>query len=297
MEQWNNKTIKQFFPRSYWIPRSARDKHWNLEFRPVMLIFKKKFNNKMLRTIIIDDESHILQALEKLVKQYCPNAKIIAKADGVKTGIEAIKKYHPDLVLLDIQMEDGTGFDLLKQLEPVDFKVIFITAYDQYAIKAFKFSALDYLLKPVDADDLVSAVNKAEKLVMEDLNTQLDTLVDNMQTDDRSKKKIILKTFDNIHLIKISDIIYCESDINYTSFHLQNGNEIIMSTTLKEYEDMLGEYGFFRIHRSYLINMIYIERFEKAEGGFIVLDNGNKLPVSSRRREQLLELFERISDS
>jgi len=259
-----------------------------------MFTFKRKFDNSMLRTIIIDDEAHILQALEKLVKQYCPNINIVGKADGVTTGVEIIKKYNPDLVLLDIQMDDGTGFDLLKQLEPVDFKVIFITAYDQYAIKAFKFSALDYLLKPVDADDLVSAVGKAEKLLMDELNTQLDTLADNMKTDDKSKNKIILKTFDNIHLVKISDIIYCESDINYTSFYMQNGNKIVMSTTLKEYEEMLGEYGFYRVHRSYLINMIHIERFEKTEGGYIVLSNGNKVPVSSRKREYLLELFDRI---
>jgi len=265
-----------------------------LEFNPIMFTFKRKFDNSMLRTIIIDDEAHILQALEKLVKQYCPNINIVGKADGVTTGVEIIKKYNPDLVLLDIQMDDGTGFDLLKQLEPVDFKVIFITAYDQYAIKAFKFSALDYLLKPVDADDLVSAVGKAEKLLMDELNTQLDTLADNMKTDDKSKNKIILKTFDNIHLVKISDIIYCESDINYTSFYMQNGNKIVMSTTLKEYEEMLGEYGFYRVHRSYLINMIHIERFEKTEGGYIVLSNGNKVPVSSRKREYLLELFDRI---
>jgi two-component system LytT family response regulator len=212
----------------------------------------------------------------------------------VETGIKAIKSYNPDLVLLDIKMEDGTGFDLLKKLEPVDFKVIFITAYDQYAIKAFKFSALDYLLKPVDADDLVNAVNKAEKLVMDELNTQLDTLAENMQTDDRSKRKIILRTFDNIHLVNINDIIYCEAEHNYTTFYIKNGKEITVSNTLKEYEEMLGDHGFFRSHRSYLINMFRIERFEKAEGGFIVLNNDNKLPVSSRRREQLLELFERI---
>jgi len=249
----------------------------------------------MLRTIIIDDEAHMRQALEKLVSQYCPNVKIVAKANGVKSGVEAIKKHHPDLVLLDIKMDDGTGFDLLKQLETVDFRVIFITAYDQYAIKAFKFSALDYLLKPVDADDLVQAVNKAEMLVMKDLKTQLATLEDNTQSDDQSKKKIILKTFDNIHLVKISDIIYCESDVNYTNFYLENGNKIIVSVTLKEYDEMLSEYGFFRVHKSFLINLGYIDRFEKAEGGYIILANEHKVPVASRKREQLLELFDRIS--
>ena len=249
----------------------------------------------MLRTIIIDDEAHMRQSLEKLVKQYCPNVKIVAKADGVKTGVDTIKRLHPDLVLLDIKIDDGTGFDLLNQLEPVDFKVIFITAYDQYAVKAFKFSALDYLLKPVDADELVLAVDKTEKLVMKEMKTQLDTLADNMQTDDKSKKKIILKTFDNIHLVKISDIIYCESDGNYTNFYLLNGNKIIVSVTLKEYDKMFSEYGFFRAHKSFLINLGHIDRFEKSEGGYIILANEHKVPVASRKREQLLELFERIS--
>ncbi len=249
----------------------------------------------MLRTIIIDDEVHMRQTLEKLVKQYCPNVKIVARADSVKTGVDTIKRHHPDLVLLDIKMDDGTGFDLLKQLEPIDFKVIFITAYNQYAIKAFKFSALDYLLKPVDADDLTAAVNKAEKIVMKEIKIQLDTLEDNMQTDDKSKKKIILKTFDNIHLVKISEIVYCESDGNYTNFYLLNTDKIIVSVTLKEYDEMLKEYGFFRVHKSFLINLSHINRFEKSEGGSIILTNDHKVPVASRKREQLFELFERIS--
>jgi len=250
----------------------------------------------MLRTIIIDDEAHILQSLEKQVNQYCPNIKIVATADSVKTGVKTIKKYLPDLVLLDIKMKDGTGFDLLKKLEQIDFKVIFITAYDKYAVKAFKFSALDYLLKPVDPVDLIHAVNKAEKLMIYELNTQLDTLADNMQSEDKSKKKIILKTFDNIHLVKIRDILYCESDVNYTRFHLLNGIKIIVSVTLKEYDEMLSEYGFFRAHQSFLINLAHITRFDKSEGGYIVLSNDSRVPVASRKREQLLELFGRIGN-
>jgi len=248
----------------------------------------------MLRTIIIDDEDHIRHSLKKLVATYCPNIKVVAFAESVKSGVRAIRKHQPDLVLLDIKMDDGTGFDLLKKLEPIDFKVIFITAYDQYAIKAFKFSALDYILKPVDPDDLIQAVNKAEKLVLKELNTQLGALVNNMQTDDTSKQKIILKTFDNIYLIKIQDIGYCESDDNYTNFHLVNGNEILVSNTLKEYDEMLNEHGFFRVHKSFLINLIHVERFEKSDGGYIILSDESKIPVASRKREQLLELFDRI---
>jgi len=261
-----------------------------------MLTFIKKFKCQMLRTIVIDDELSVRQTLGKLLRGYCPQVRVVAEADGVESGVKVIRKHNPDLVLLDIKMDDGTGFDLLKQLEPVDFKVIFITAYDQYAIKAIKFSALDYLLKPVDPTDLAEAVKKAEKLVIHELNQQLGTLADNMQTFDKSKKKIILKTFDNIHLVKLQDILYCECQDNYTNFHLLNGKKILVSNTLKEYDEMLSEFGFFRIHKSYLINLVYINRFEKAEGGSIVLENEIKLPVASRKKEQLLEMINRITE-
>jgi len=261
-----------------------------------MLNFIKKFRTQMLRTIIIDDEQSVRKSLEKVLRKNCPQVKLVAEADGVESGVKAIRKYHPDLILLDIKMDDGTGFDLMKQLEPVDFKVIFITAYDQFAIKAIKFSALDYLLKPIDPDDLAEAVKKAEKLVVTQLNQQLGTLADNMQTMDVSKKKIILKTFDNIHLVKLQDILYCECQDNYTNFHLLSGKKILVSVTLKAYDEMLSELGFFRIHKSYLINLIYINRFEKAEGGAIVLENEIKLPVASRKKEQLLEMIQKISE-
>jgi len=249
----------------------------------------------MLRTIIIDDEQSVRKTLEKLLARNCPNVKLVAEADGVNSGIETIRKYHPDLILLDIKMDDGTGFDLLKQLEPVDFKVIFITAYDQYAIKAIKFSALDYLLKPVDPEDLTEAVNKAEKLLLFELNQQLGTLEENMLTQEKSKKKIILKTFDNIHLVKLIDIVYCESQDNYTNFHLLGNKKILVSNTLKDYDEMLSEYGFFRAHKSYLVNLMHIDRFEKADGGSVVLNNEIKIPVASRKKDQLLEMLHKIA--
>jgi two-component system LytT family response regulator len=234
------------------------------------------------------------QTLEKLLREHCSNVKLVAQAGSVTSGVEAIKKHHPDLILLDIKMDDGTGFDLLKKLEPVDFKVIFITAYDEYAIKAIKFSALDYLLKPVEAEELVEAIDKTEKLVLKELNTQLSVLEDNMQSGSIASKKIILKTFDNIHLVKMSDIIYCESNDNYTDFHLLDKNKILVSNTLKEYDEMLSSYGFLRVHRSFLINLAHIVRFEKAEGGNVVLTNGSIVPVSSRKRELLIEMLNRI---
>jgi two-component system LytT family response regulator len=260
-----------------------------------MRIFRKNFPDKMLRAIIIDDEAPMRQSLETMLKNACPNVKLVAQADGVSTGIEAIKRYHPDLIFLDIKLDDGTGFDLLKQMEAVDFKVIFITAYDQYAVNAFKFSALDYLLKPVDEDELAEAVNKAGKLVVQELKTQLSALEDNMAPGEKMGKKIVLRTFESIHLVHTRDIIYCEStESSYTVFYLINRGKILVSNRLKEYEEMLGECGFFRVHKSYLINLLHTSRFDKTDGGTVVLSDGHKVPVASRKRDQLLELFDRL---
>lgn len=251
----------------------------------------------MLRTIIVDDEAHQRLTIEKMVMRYCPAVELIARADGVRSGVEAIKQHKPDLVLLDIKMDDGTGFDLLEQLQPIDFKVIFITAFDQYAVRAFKFSALDYLLKPIDPDELVQAVEKAVHIIQSDFVTQLENLREHLSLDNKSTKKIIIKTFDNIHLVPVTDIIYCESDGNYTFVNLAGKNRIMVSSSLKEYEEMLTGSGFFRVHKSFLINLGSIRRFEKAEGGYVVLEGDVKVPVASRKREQLLEIFEKLTGS
>ncbi|MEZ5196994.1 MAG: LytTR family DNA-binding domain-containing protein [Bacteroidales bacterium] len=192
-------------------------------------------------------------------------------------------------------MDDGTGFDLLDNLRPIDFKVIFITAYDQYAIRAFRFSAIDYLLKPLDPDELVQAVEKADQIIQKDFNTQLDNLKEQLSPDNKANKKIIIKTFDNIHLVPVNEILFCESDGNYVSIHLINQSKILVSSSLKDYEEILGDSGFYRVHKTYLINIRYIRRFEKAEGGSVVLENEIKIPVASRKREHLLEMFERLT--
>ena len=249
----------------------------------------------MLSTIIIDDEPHVRKTLARMVEEECSNVKLLKSADGVKSGLKAINEQNPDLVLLDIQMNDGTGFDLLKKAEPINFKVIFVTAFDQYAIQAFKFSAIDYLLKPVDPEDLVQAVNRAEQMLQQDFSTQLKVLDENLKTRDTKGKKIILRTSETVHLVRVSDISYCESDSSYTNFYLANGQKILVSKTLREFEDMLKEFGFFRVHKSFLVNLFSISKFEKADGGYLVMENKDRVPVASRKKEQLLELFERMS--
>ncbi|TVQ89458.1 MAG: DNA-binding response regulator [Bacteroidetes bacterium] len=250
----------------------------------------------MLRTIIIDDEDHQRLNLEKMVKLYCSDLEIIAMADGIKTGVRAIKKHGPDLVLLDIKLNDGTGFELLEALQPINFKVIFITAFDQYAIRAFRISALDYLLKPVDPDELCQAAKKAGEIIQKDFNIQLSNFQKFLHPDDKTLTKIIIKTHDNIHLVSVQDILFCESDNNYTRFHLSGHKQIMVSATLKDYEDILAESGFFRIHKSYLVNIKNIRRFERGEGGSVVLEGDLKIPVSSRKRDELLGMLDKLTN-
>ncbi len=270
--------------------------HMVLTPHQIMSIFRKNKSLDMLRAIIIDDEAHTRQNIRKMITQHCPDVNIIAEADGVMTGVEAIRNYNPDLIFLDIKMEDGTGFDLLEKLKPIDFKVIFITAWDNYAIQAFKFSALDYLLKPLDADELAAAVQKARSVLQRDFNTQIENLHNHIDSQDRKRKKIIVRTAENIFLINISDILFCESDGNYTTVWLSDNNRIVSSTSLREYDELLVDWGFFRVHKSYLINMRHITRFEKAEGGSVVLHGELKIPVATRKKEMLLEMFDRLAE-
>ena len=250
----------------------------------------------MLRILVIEDEPRTARTLVQLLAECDPTIVVESCLESIEASVTWLKEHTvPDLIFMDIQLSDGLCFAIFNRCE-VACPVIFTTAYDEYALQAFTVNSIDYLLKPVDPEDLAEAVKKAEKLVIHELNQQLGTLADNMQTPDKAKKKIILKTFDNIHLVKLQDILYCECQDNYTNFYLLNGKKILVSNTLKEYDEMLSEFGFFRIHKSYLINLIHIDRFEKAEGGVIVLENEIKLPVASRKKEQLLEMIQRITE-
>lgn len=250
----------------------------------------------MLRTLIIDDESHIRDSLTKLLAKYCPEVTIAGEADSVANAIKAINEHHPDLVLLDIQMNDGTGFDLLSSLPSIDFKVIFVTAYDQYALQAFRFSAVDYLLKPVNPEMLVDAVKRASLLIQEHHKLQIQALQENLKNIEHQNKKIILKTTENIYLLDLRDLISCESDNNYTFVYTTNSGKILVSKTLKEYEEMLTGFGFYRVHKSFLINLAHIKRFEKQDGGYVVMTNELKVPVASRKRDEMLEILERMAE-
>lgn len=247
----------------------------------------------MLRAIVIDDNEEIRQKNSTLIKTNCPNITIIGQADSVDSGIKIIRQLSPDIVFLDIEMPDGTGFDLLQKLTPITFKVIFITGYEDFAIKAFRFSAIDYLLKPLNAGELVEAVRKAEESLSKDVfDMKLSNLFANLERP-KNLQNLILKTADKIYSVNIQDIVNCESDKNYTTFYFINAPKLVVSTNLKEYENMLTPFNFFRTHQSHLINMAYFDHFIKADGGnTIIMKNKTVIPLSVRKKDDFLRLLE-----
>lgn len=246
----------------------------------------------MIQTIIIDDEVKSRETIREMLRIYCPAIEVVATAVDVKTGILAIRKYNPDLILLDIRMPDGSGFDLLRQLPVVDFKIIFITAYEEYAIKAFKFSAIDYVLKPIDPDELKSAIETADSAIEKDnIAHKLTTFFQHYDSDSTvQKKQIILRTSNSIYRIAIEDILYYEAKKNYTIFHTTTGEPIITSRTIKDYDDMLLEGNFMRIHQSYTINLKYLRCYFKDTCEVEML-NGVKIPVSFRLKGDLMRIL------
>lgn len=249
----------------------------------------------MLRTIVIDDIEKIRKENIALIKASCPTISIIGQADSVDSGIKLIKQLDPDLVFLDVEMPDGTGFDLLQKLSPISFKVIFITGYEDFAIRAFRFSAIDYLLKPLDKKELIEAVKKAEESIGKEIfDLKLNNLFANLERP-KNLQKLILKTSDKIYSVNIQDVVNCESDKNYTTFHFVNAPKLVVSVNLKEYETILSPHNFFRTHKSHLINMAYFDHFIKSEGGnTIVMKNKSAIPLSVRKKEEFMVLLDNM---
>lgn len=246
----------------------------------------------MLRAVIIDDEKKSRETLDGLIRLFCRNVNVVGEADGVTKGIEVIRNARPDIVFLDIQMPEGSGFNILEALDEIDFEVIFTTAYDQYAIKAIKFSALDYLLKPIYPDDLVNAVKKAEeRKEKEKIKKKIETLLNNLNEKEDKRDKIVLSTSEQTMVIPVDDIIRCESENYYTNFYLESGKKIVISKTLKEHEEQLSSYGFYRVHKSHLVNVKYIKSYTRTENGYLVMTDGSKVPVSRRKRDKIMSLL------
>lgn len=246
----------------------------------------------MIRAIIIEDEKKSRETLLGLLQKYCLSVETVAQAEGYREGIKLVRKYKPDVIFLDIQMPDGSGFRLLEELKDMEFEVIFTTAFDQFAIKAIKYSALDYLLKPIVPQELVDAVNKLKvKKANTEKRKNIETLLDNIKTPEEDPHKIVLSTAEKIHVIDVDDILRCESDNYYTYFYFINGEKLLISKTLKENEELLSHHSFIRPHKSHLINVKYIKSFIRQEGGYIIMTDGSKVPVSRRKREKILEIL------
>jgi len=242
-----------------------------------------------IRAIIVEDEKSNRENLAKILGEYCNSVEVLALCSSAVEGRRAISELQPDLVFLDIEMPGGSGFSMLESLAQINFEVIFVTAFDHYGIKAVKFCALDYLLKPIDLLELTQAVEKVEqRLAEKSENLRMKTMLSN-QKSMATNPKIAIPLADKIEFVEVSDIVRCEGDGNYTNFFLKNGEKIIASKTLKEFDELLSDYNFLRVHQSHLINLNEVKSYIKTDGGYIKMKDGSTVSIARLRREMVLE--------
>jgi two-component system LytT family response regulator len=247
-----------------------------------------------MKILIIDNEPNIRIAIKALVQSCCPGVSAIEEADGVKSGLEKIKSFQPEILLLDVEMDDGSGFDLMKQVINPGFQLIFVTAHNKYAIEAFQFSAIDYLLKPVDPEALQNSIQRATTNIRhKDLSRQIEVMMQQLSGRTEHEKRIVLRDIDNIYFVKVSDILYCMAEGTYTKFYFSNNEPILVSKNLKEYEAMLEPLGFLRTHHSYLANPEKIRVYDKSDGGSLLLEGGHSIPVSQRKKDFVIQILEK----
>lgn len=248
----------------------------------------------MIKAVIIDDEPELRELNRSLLAKNFDEIEISGTAGAVDEAIELIDNLQPQLILLDIRLTDGTGFQILQKIKSYKYNVIFITAYSEFAIKAIKLSAIDYILKPINEKEFCQAVERAlESINSSKIQAQVETFF-NYYERRTQNRRIVLKTTESISIVEISEIIYCRSDNTYTTFYLNNKEKILISRPMKEYEELLSEYGFFRPHQSFLVNLQYILRLDKSDGGFLILRDHTEIPVSIRRKSRLIQVLENI---
>lgn len=249
----------------------------------------------MIKAVIIEDKPVNAKRLNKLIHEYCPDVNVEGIADSVKTGFTLLKEKNPELVFLDIELPDGTGFDLLEHFQKVNFHIIFTTAHDKYAIKAIKFSAVDYLLKPIDGKELYASV---QRVALRSANTNTENTIhflkEQIKSGHKDFSKIALPTMDGFLYLALSDIIYCEAKDNYTLFHLINKKNVLVTRSLKEYEELLIDSNFYRIHHSYLINLAHMVKYAKGAGGYAIMSDDSMVEVAKRKREEFLKIIQGI---
>lgn len=243
----------------------------------------------MLRAVIVEDERHSRETLKNLLNEYCEGVQVEGEAGEVKKAIEVIESVQPDVVFMDIELQPGTGFEVLKGVSKVNFETIFTTAFEQYAIQAIKLSSLDYLLKPISIEDLQTAVNKCQKKRGEEqYKQQLDVLL-NQLSNGEEDRKICLSTADGMEFVREDDILLCKANGSYTDFKFKDGRCLVVSKHLKEYEDLLPTAHFMRVHNSFLINLREVKKFVKSEGGYILMKDDSTVSISPKKRDEFME--------
>lgn len=245
-----------------------------------------------MKILVIDNDNIIRQGLVTLILEEIKESVQIEEAFGVESGKEKIDSFKPDVVFLDVEMDDGTGFDLMSQIPSPTFQLVFVTAFNKYAVDAFRFSAIDFLLKPIDRLELKETLNRiSQKIHQIDLISQLSILKDSINKLQNPDQKIVLKDNKSLYFVRINEILYCEAESSYTTFHLEDGNKIVVTKTMKEYEQLLEPLNFIRPHHSFLVNTSKILRLDKTDGGTLVLVNNLNIPISQRKYEQVMHLL------
>ena len=246
----------------------------------------------MIKSVIIDDEIHCQETLSLLLKEYCPQVQVLGQYRSAKQGLEAIDKLKPEMVFLDIEMPVMNGFEMLEQFTQISFAIIFTTSYDQYALKAIRFSALDYLLKPIEPHELIRAVTRVQENRHLPDAEQFQMLLKQIHGNTTGFNKVAVPTAEGFELISSDQVLYCEANDNYTHFYLKNKTKIIACRTLKEIEEQLQDFNFFvRVHNSFMVNLNEVAKYVRGEGGYLVMSNSSTISVSKSRKDSLLKFF------
>lgn len=247
----------------------------------------------MIKALVVDDESCIREIIQMFLEIYFPQVVVVAQVESVEEAIGAIEKHQPQLVFLDIEIKGGTGFQVLQKLKKRDFKIIFVTAHNEFAIQAIKFSAIDYLMKPINEFEFKVGVDRAlQEIEKQEIQSSVDLLLNNYQ--DRSDKKLVLRTAKELVMVNVSQIVRCQADNVYTTFFLESGEKVVVSKSLADYTPLLEPFGFIRTHQSHLVNLNYIKKLDKSDGGFLLLKNNAEIPISVRRKQIILDFLNNL---